>query len=96
MMKILIISICSLLLTGCYLEADIIKECSPQKTTCTDTRDGEVFSYRLENVSNKARVTFNDQCFDVTDDTGKKRTMCASHQAFLKCHYEYAETKKGG
>lgn len=54
--------------------------------SCTDTRDGETFSFSGENVSRATIGWFgSDTCFDVIDDNGIKRTLCSRHDVFIKC-----------
>lgn len=53
---------------------------------CKDTRDGEAFTYRGEDVHNvRLGMVGADSCFSVTSTDGKAREMCKSHEAWLKC-----------
>lgn len=53
---------------------------------CTDTRDGEKFFFKSSSVRN-ARIGLlgADTCFEVTISTGEARTLCKSHEAYIKC-----------
>ena len=53
---------------------------------CTDTRDGEAFTYRGDTVSNVSiGLGGSDSCFDAVDEANKRRTLCKSHESWLKC-----------
>jgi hypothetical protein len=56
-----------------------------KQMVCTDTRDGEKFSFNSNNITN-ARIGYGaDSSFDVVDDAGKKRTLTNSMELYLKC-----------
>lgn len=85
MRNIIVMSLFPFLLSGCLeLRATVDKEKSPAVSYCVDTRDGERFSFKSENVIN-ARIGINDVCFDVTDNNGNERTLCKSHEPYIKC-----------
>ena len=83
-MKILIII--SVLLSGCSMEGGAIAENSKNKIVqCTDTRDGEVFSFLSNNVSN-ARISLDgNHGFSVVDTDGNYRELNKSMESYLKC-----------
>lgn len=84
-MKTLIIFLAlSLTLSGCLNFGGKLSEESKNKTVrCTDLRDGEVFTYKSNTVTNIRIGT--DSSFDFVDTKGNKRTARASHEVFLKC-----------
>lgn len=78
--------ICLLLLAGlcgCQMQADAVK--TGATLTCVDTRDGERFSFKDESIRDAAYGLGADSCMTVTDNAGKERRLCKSHEAFLKC-----------
>lgn len=74
----------SILLIGCTSGAEV--EMKNKISVCKDSRDGETFSFNQKTITN-VRMGFlgADSCFDVIDGSGKKRTLCKSHEVFLKC-----------
>ena len=73
-----------LLGSACTMEG---KPVDNGKTTyCTDTRDGEKFSFKSSSVRN-ARIGMlgADTCADITVSTGETRTLCKSQEAYIKC-----------
>lgn len=75
------IAFVAILLAGCSSPVSV-EDTTPQ--VCTDTRDGEQFTILPETVE-RATFTTNDVCFEVDDTTGRRRTLCKSHEAWLKC-----------
>lgn len=74
----------TVLLAGCTVEGRVVDP-SDKLTTCTDTRDGETFSYRTRDVS-KVRIGFGtDSYIEVTDTAGKFRRLFQSEAAHWKC-----------
>ena len=71
------------LIAGCTFRAGEVT--GPPISYCKDTRDGELFSFHLENVSN-GRINFTGGgCVDVVDDNGQERQLCTRHEQFIKC-----------
>jgi hypothetical protein len=84
MRKFFMIAMC-LTLSGCIeFEAKLEERELNKETSCTDTRDGEVFFFNTSNIKN-GRYDLKDICFDVIDNSGKQRHLCKSHEVFLKC-----------
>ena len=81
--QILIVSI-SIIILGCTVDGDITHNNIHQ--LCTDTRDGEQFSFYTKTAHN-ARMGFGGavSSVDIIDDTGKKRTITEGMEAYWKC-----------
>lgn len=72
-----------MVLSGCQMQADAAK--TGATLNCVDTRDGERFSFKDESIRDVAYGIGADSCMTVTDNAGKERRLCKSHEAFLKC-----------
>lgn len=70
-------------LAGCTLKAGPVE--GPPVSYCKDFRDGETFSFQLENVTNAVIRLNGTGCFDVIDDSGKERRLCSEHEPYIKC-----------
>lgn len=70
-------------LSGCTMKAGPVT--GPPVLYCKDTRDGELFSFHIENVSNPVYRLTGGGCFDVIDDSGNNRHFCSEHEAYIKC-----------
>ena len=67
-------------------EAEARKLNAGRVIDCKDTRDGEAFTYRGDDVHNlRIGMAGADSCFSVTSTDGKARELCRSHEAWLKC-----------
>ena len=86
-MKILLIAI---LLTGCTVSMD---DSVRADNICLDSRDGSSFSFKGETMRNpQYSAALQDACFDVTDESGQIRTICKSHEVWLKCNPGFYRT----
>lgn len=73
------------LTTACTFSSGVSDDIKNKQMVCTDTRDGEVFGFNTNNITN-VRIGYGaETSFDVVDDTGLKRTLYKSMQLFLKC-----------
>ena len=81
----LLLLVGSMGLLGCQMKADITDESRRSHITCTDTRDGEKFSFRGATVRDAVQGFGTAHCFTVTDDTGMVRRLCSSQEVYLKC-----------
>ena len=79
-MKALIIA---LMLTGCTVDANI--EHSDKHMFCTDTRDGETFSFETRTAHNGRMGIGTGSAVDIVDDTGRTRTLTQTMEAYWKC-----------
>lgn len=77
-----------LFLTGCTIDGgEIAKEDLNKRMLCTDTRDGETFSYYGRDVSNIR--SGSNPSIDIVDNKGRHRTLTNQMQnTFLKCWFE--------
>ncbi len=74
-----------ILLSGCTFDSGVSEESKNKVMTCTDTRDGETFTFKTNDITN-ARVGFiSDTSFDVVDLSGVKRTLTKSMELYIKC-----------
>lgn len=71
------------IMTGCSMKAGPVT--GPPTSYCKDTRDGELFSFDIENVSNGRIHLSGGGCFDVIDNDGASRQLCTRHEQFIKC-----------
>lgn len=88
-MKKFLTIVAIILLSGCYThEADPPTVMTPteDRSVCVDTRDGETF-FIIRDTIGPARHEFGDVCLDAKDATGMTRTLCKSHESWLKCHH---------
>jgi len=84
MNRILIIGLMCLLCTGCSVEGEASSEY--KEINCTDTRDGETFTIDTDTITTvRVGLLGVDSCFDAIDNNRETRTMCKSHEAFMKC-----------
>lgn len=75
-----------LVLSGCTMEADVDLASSAKMYDCKDTRDGEQFSFRPENVSGVVVGYMGaDTCATIVDEAGKTRRFCHTQEAYIKC-----------
>ena len=83
-MKILIISL--LLISGCTMKAEVSEDDLNKIKICTDTRDGEVFSFNTNSMTN-VRAGFGgaESSVDIVTFEGKKMTVYARMEAYIKC-----------
>lgn len=85
-MKFQILIIAFICLAGCTMEGGGVSAEDLNKTvTCTDTRDGETFSFNTNSVTNTRIGIGAPTSFDVTTDDGRKMTINSSMEAWLKC-----------
>lgn len=81
--RYLIVACMALLFAGCSMQGEYSGE--HKIIDCTDTRDGEKFTVDSRTITNVRVGIGADSCFDAVDNRGVERTLCKSHQAFLKC-----------
>lgn len=80
------IGLIALLLVGCTVSGDLTDESRDKHYTCTDTRDGEVFSFSGSTVTQvRAGVLGGSSSFTVIDDSGEERTLRSNMEVYLKC-----------
>ena len=85
-MKTLIIIIVTLL-SGCTMKAGEQTEDSKKRTTaCTDTRDGEVFTFKNNTVKDARQGYGAPTCFTITTLKGADKRLCSDMEVYLKCH----------
>jgi len=76
-----------MLLVGCTIESGDVTA-SYEFNKCIDTRDGEEFTL-VGNTARNARVGIGaPSCVDIDDTTGRTRTLCSYHTAWIKCEVE--------
>lgn len=69
-------------ITGCSVSID---EEIRADNSCFDLRDNSTFTFKGETMRNPQWSPVGESCFDVTDDSGFHRTICKSHEVWLKC-----------
>lgn len=70
------------LLAGCGAQVSPDQKHTTQ--SCVDTRDGERFEFSTT-TARDGHWSPQDVCFTVTDTQGAVRTLCKTHEVFLKC-----------
>ena len=68
---------------GCSMEAGPVS--GPDISYCKDTRDGELFSFRIEDVRDAVVTLHAGGCFTVVDNKGLERRLCSADESWLKC-----------
>lgn len=79
----------ALLIQSCSasLDATVAPEDMDRVYVCTDTRDGEVFSYNTNTITN-ARITIlggGPSSMDIVTTDGRKMTVTSAMTAWWKC-----------
>lgn len=83
MIKILLVS---LLICGCTVDAEINEETKNSIITCKDTRDGEVFSFYGNTVTNvRSGYLGAASTFDMVTTDGIEMTLSSDMEAYMKC-----------
>jgi len=77
--------IAALVLTGCTVKAHVSEEDANKLMVCTDTRDGEVFSFNTNTVTNMRAGFGVPSSFDILTTEGKEMTLNNNMEAWLKC-----------
>jgi hypothetical protein len=85
MHKILTGALIGLLVAGCTQKAELTEGSKGRHFTCTDFRDGDVFRYSTDTITNVRMGIGTDSSFDLVDETGKSRTLKTSMEAYVKC-----------
>jgi len=75
----------TVLAAGCTMEGSLEGGEKNKIVDCTDVRDGEKFTFNASTIKNIRYGVFADSCFTVTTESGDERTLCKSHEAWLKC-----------
>ena len=75
-----------LLTVGCTMDGGEVAQKDLSKTiTCKDTRDGEMFSFNTDTITNIRRGVGAPTSFDMTTNDGKQITLSSDMEAWLKC-----------
>lgn len=74
-----------LLVAGCTIPTEVSKEDRNKVFTCTDTRDGEVFSFNSNDITEIRHGIGANGHMKFTDLKGVERTIPANADAWLKC-----------
>jgi len=75
----------SIILSGCTLEGSISKEDLNKQMKCVDFRDGEVFTFNSNNITDAKSTLGGEGSFRVTTDQGDNIRITSSMEAFIKC-----------
>ena len=86
-MKRLIIfaSVLILLLVACTLDGEMDENSRNRLIKCTDTRDGEIFYYNTNTVTNVRVGIGAPTSFDIMITDGKRMTLNSDMEVYLKC-----------
>jgi len=75
-----------LALSSCTVPAEVSDADRSAVMRCTDTRDGETFTYAVSSARNlRVGLGGADTCGTVTDSDGNERTLCKSQEVYMKC-----------
>ena len=81
-MKLIIAT--SLLILGCTIAGESPTE--DKHMQCKDMRDNEQFAFSSTTITDvRIGLAGGDSCFTITDDSSQTRTLCKSHELFIKC-----------
>ncbi len=72
-------------LSGCTFDSGVSEESKNKVITCTDTRDGEIFTFKTNDITNVRSGFMADSSFDVVDQNGIKRTLTSISHIYIKC-----------
>ena len=85
-MKKLLTLITIVLLTSCTIEGKLDESDKNKLTECIDTRDGEVFIFNTNTITNVRLDLINSTgSFDIITLEGIKKTLNSNSEIFLKC-----------
>lgn len=77
---------CILLLTGCTFGGASVTEKDLSKSMiCTDTRDGEIFRFNTNSITNIRTGFGTPTTMDLITDTGEHKTISSNMETWLKC-----------
>lgn len=85
-MKLLIIFLAIfliILISSCELQQ--AEESKNRMMVCTDTRDGEVFRYNTNNITNIHMSISGVTSFNITTTNGDIKLLKSSMEVYLKC-----------
>lgn len=69
----------------------IRQENAGKVVNCTDTRDGETFTFRAEKIVSVESGVLFGACFEVICDDWRQRKLCSSYEkTWLKCSVRVA------
>lgn len=74
----------SLFLSACTMEGSLSESSKNKNVKCTDTRDGEVFTYNTNTATN-VRIGTSGGSLDVVDSNGVSRHLSSPMELYLKC-----------
>lgn len=73
-------------ISGCTMDGGSLSNEDMDKiVTCKDARDGEVFEFNTNTISNVRRGLGVPSSFDIVTIDGKKMTLNSSMETWLKC-----------
>ena len=83
-MRLLIIV--GVLFASCTIDGQVGDIRNPGWRICTDFRDDSTFRYHTDTIKDvRLGLAGGDTCFTVQEDSGKERTLCKSHESWLRC-----------
>lgn len=85
MNKMLLLFSILLVLGGCSFEAKVAEEYENVNMSCTDTRDGETFTYNTDTLKDMQVTLSGSYSFNIRDDTGKLRWFTEMSEVYYKC-----------
>lgn len=71
--------------SGCTAKAEISEEDKNKTMSCKDTRDGERFSFRTNDITDIRAGLGAPTSMSIVTLKGKKMTVTSSMEAWLKC-----------
>lgn len=83
-MKYLVI-VMALSLTGCGFKGEVDPAYVDKTVYCTDTRDGEKFSFAAASVRDVSMVIGAGTCATVTTNKGTDMRICNAQEVYMKC-----------
>lgn len=88
MCRYCLLALC-LVMVGCTYDGGAVADVDLNKTvTCTDVRDGDVFTFNTNSITNVRAGIGAPSSFDVVTDDGRAMTLSNSMAAWVRCEKE--------
>ena len=92
-MKKILLVLFSIGFVACTFESSITDDTRNKIATCTDTRDGEQFSFNTNDITNVRYGIGAAHSLTVVDFTGKTRYLTGDMESYIKCKTEDIKCK---
>ena len=87
--QLLVMLLLCFVAVGCTVDGgSVVKEDLNKIVICKDARDGEIFSFNSNTITNVRRGFGAPGSVDITTDDGKKMTLSDDMSLWLKCKHQ--------